>query len=56
VFDAYRVRLVGLTSVIRAGTTIPVTFVFDRAGRVTVETIVQPSVPRSEPSTRCVPG
>jgi len=56
VFDAYRIRLVDLNREIAAGTTVPVTFRFARAGAITVAAAVQPSVPRAEPSTRCVPG
>lgn len=52
-FDAYHVRLVGFTREVLAGTTIPVTFTFAEAGQVTVDTIIQPSVPRAEPSGRC---
>lgn len=56
VFDAYRLRLVDLQRQVLAGTTVPITFRFQRAGSVTVNVPVQPSVPRAEPSTRCVPG
>lgn len=55
VFDAYRIRLVDLARKVPAGTTVPVTFRFARAGAITVAAAVQPSVPRAEPSTRCVP-
>ena len=56
VFDAYRLRLVDFQRQVRAGTTVPITFRFAHAGTVTVEVPVQPSVPRAEPSTRCVPS
>ncbi|SNY25597.1 copper chaperone PCu(A)C [Paractinoplanes atraurantiacus] len=56
VFDAYHVRLVGLTRDVMAGTRVPVTFAFEDAGSITVEVIVQPSVPRAEPSLRCDAG
>jgi copper(I)-binding protein len=53
-FDAYHVQLVALNRAVLAGTTIPVTFTFDRAGSVTVEALVQPSnAVRPEPSNRC---
>lgn len=53
-FDAYHVRLVNIDRGIIAGTTIPVTFTFQRAGKVTMEAIVQPTEPpRAEPSLRC---
>jgi copper(I)-binding protein len=53
-FDAYHVQLIELNREILAGTTIPVTFAFDRAGSVTVEALVQPSnAVRPEPSNRC---
>ena len=56
-FDAYHVQLVGLNRTVAAGTSIPVTFVFDRAGSVTVEALVQPSnAVRPEPSNRCHDG
>ena len=55
VFDAYRLRLVDLQREVMAGTTVPITFRFDHAGAVTVDVPVQPSVPRAEPSARCVP-
>ena len=53
-FDAYFARLVSLDKPILAGTTIPVTFTFERAGSVTVDALVQPgNAPRAEPSARC---
>ncbi|HWG98226.1 MAG TPA: hypothetical protein VNV66_02635 [Pilimelia sp.] len=53
-FDAYHLRLVDLNRKVRAGTSIPVTFEFDRAGQLTLDAIVQPSQPRRpEPTTRC---
>lgn len=56
-FDAYHVQLLALNREILAGTTIPVTFIFDRAGSVTVEALVQPSnAVRPEPSNRCYGG
>lgn len=56
-FDAYHVQLLALNQEILAGTTIPVTFAFDRAGSVTVEALVQPSnAVRPEPSNRCHTG
>lgn len=52
-FDAYHVRLVDLTRQVIAGTSIPVTFTFERAGQITMEAHVQPSIPRAEPTSRC---
>jgi hypothetical protein len=56
-FDACHVRLMALSREILAGTTIPVTFAFDRAGPVTVEALVQPSnAARPQPANRCYAG
>jgi copper(I)-binding protein len=56
-FDRYHVRLVDLNREVLAGTTIPVRFVFEHAGAVTVHAYVQPSTaPMPQPSTRCAPG
>ena len=56
-FDAYHLRLVDINREVLAGTTIPLTFTFDRAGTVTVQAPVQPSnAVRPEPSRRCQPG
>lgn len=53
-FDAYHLRLVELTSPVLAGTTVELTFQFERAGQITLQAFVQPpDVPRPEPSTRC---
>ena len=53
-FDAYFARLLDLDRQVLAGTTIPVTFVLERAGSLTVDALVQPSnAPRAEPSARC---
>ncbi|PRY20204.1 hypothetical protein CLV70_12585 [Pseudosporangium ferrugineum] len=53
-FDAYHGQLVNLNREILAGSTIPVTFAFDRAGTVTVDALVQPgNAARPEPSNRC---
>lgn len=53
-FDAYYIQLVGLTQDVPAGTNVPVSFTFATAGTVRVDVEVQPSVPRAEPSRRCV--
>ena len=53
-FDAYHLRLRGLTRDVIAGTNVEVTFRFQRAGQVSLRAFVQPSnAPRAEPSTRC---
>jgi copper(I)-binding protein len=55
-FDDYHLRLVDLTSEVLAGTTVPVTFEFEDAGRVTVDVPVRPSnVPPAMPTARCSP-
>jgi copper(I)-binding protein len=51
--DAYHVALT-LNRAVAAGTSIPVTFVFERAGSITVDTIVQPpAAARAQPTARC---
>jgi copper(I)-binding protein len=53
-FDAYHLRLVGLTQEVLAGVSVPLTSHFQHAGTVSLEAHVQPSnAPRAEPSTRC---
>jgi copper(I)-binding protein len=53
-FDAYHLRMVDLRSPVLAGTSVELTFRFERAGEITIRAQVQPpDVPRPEPSTRC---
>ncbi|MEU4426581.1 copper chaperone PCu(A)C [Actinoplanes sp. NPDC024001] len=53
-FAAYHGQVVDLNRQVMAGTTIPVTFVFERAGPITVDAFVQPSTaPRPAPSGLC---
>jgi hypothetical protein len=53
-FDRYFARLIDFRNPIPSGTTIPVTFSFDRAGAITLEVPVQPgNAVRPEPSNRC---
>ncbi len=53
-FDAYHGRLIDVNREILAGSSIPVTFAFARAGTLTLEALVQPSEPpRAEPTMRC---
>jgi copper(I)-binding protein len=55
-FDAYFGRLIDLNRQVYAGTTIPVTFAFKKAGSITVDAFVQPSTaPRPAPTGLC-PG
>lgn len=56
-FDDYHLRLVNLNQQVLAGTTIPLTFTFAKAGTVHAAAYVQPSgVVIPEPSTRCTPA
>lgn len=44
----YYLRIIGFTELVRAGTTIPLTFHFERAGEITVRANVQGRHPRDE--------
>ena len=51
--DAYHVTLT-LDREVLAGSSIPVTFTFERAGTITIDTIVQPPASaRAQPTARC---
>lgn len=53
-FDSYYGRLVDFRQQVLAGTTVPVTFTFAKAGQVTVDAQVQPSTaPRPAPTALC---
>jgi copper(I)-binding protein len=55
-FDAYFGRLTDLNRQVYAGTTIPVTFAFEKAGSITVDAFVQPSTASRPAPTGWCPG
>ena len=54
-FGGYRLRMVDLTQPVLSGTTVPLTFVFARAGQITLRTPVRPGQAEINPGTACVP-
>jgi copper(I)-binding protein len=53
-FDRYHLRVVELRQPVLAGTTVPLTFTFERAGRLDTAALVLPSdAPMPEPSRVC---
>ncbi|WP_141997849.1 copper chaperone PCu(A)C [Amycolatopsis cihanbeyliensis] len=48
----YHLELIQFDRKVRAGTTVPVTFAFERAGQTTLDVTVQPVHPSDEPARR----